>query len=329
MFPALALAGELMRCGAELVWAGVGGLEERVARDGGIRFERVPAAPLSGRGAADRLRWPGVLLRGLAASRRVMRRHRPDAVVAAGGYVSAAPLLWARLAGVPFFLLEQNRVPGRVTRAFAPAARECFLTFPLERPTGWRCAVTGSPLRPALAAGSRADDGRTVLVLGGSGGARALNLAALDAARALADLRFIVVTGRRDYELVKSRGTPDNCELVEFTEHPEELYHRATIAISRAGGMVLSELVAFGIPAILIPFQYATDNHQDANARHMVEAGAAIKLDQDHLSGITDSVRELMDDPQRRVRMSGAARRAARPDAARVVAERIMACSAA
>jgi UDP-N-acetylglucosamine--N-acetylmuramyl-(pentapeptide) pyrophosphoryl-undecaprenol N-acetylglucosamine transferase len=168
-----------------------------------------------------------------------------------------------------------------------------------------------------------------VLFIGGSLGAQALNAAALDAAAALTNLNFIILTGRRDYDFVRSRVTSKNVELVEFTSHPEELYRRATIAVSRAGGVVLSELVAFGIPAILIPFPYATDRHQDANAEYLASVGAASVLDQSRLSGLTSLVRTLMDDAPRRQQMEAAARSIARPDAASAIARRIRECLAA
>ncbi len=330
VFPALTLADELMKRKMEIVWVGrPEGLERDLVCKRGCRFEPVPAAGFVGKGLLAKLRWPWTFLRGVIRSWSLVRGFDPDAVVAAGGYVGAAPLLCAQILGKPFFLLEQNRIPGRVTRFFAPRARECFLAFPAAGKTGPNRMVTGNPLRPEIAVGKRSDDNRTVLVLGGSQGARALNLAALDAAAALTNLRFIILAGRRDYNLVKSRVRSGNCELVEFTDRPEELYKQATIAVSRAGGMVLSELVAFGIPAILVPFPYATDRHQDANAQYLASIGAAIILDQNRLSGLTSSVHALINDEQRRKKMAQAAREAARPDAAQVVAERIVQCLAA
>jgi len=330
VFPALALADELMRRGHSVAWLGrPDSLESRVAAGHGHEFEPVPAAGLFGKRMSYKLRWPWITLRGAARACRVLRRRRPDALVAAGGFVSAPALFCARAAGLPYFLLEQNRVPGRVTRLFAGSAKVCFLTFPLVEPIRAACSVTGSPLRPALAAGGRSDDGRTVLVLGGSGGARVLNFAAIESARALPEYHFVVLTGRRDHKLIRSQDVPANCELVEFTEAPEELYRRATLAVSRAGGMVLSELVVFGIPAILIPFPHATDNHQDANARHLESVGAAIVLDQDRLPGLTAMIDELMSGAERRREMSDAAGAVGRPDAAADIVERIERCLAA
>jgi UDP-N-acetylglucosamine--N-acetylmuramyl-(pentapeptide) pyrophosphoryl-undecaprenol N-acetylglucosamine transferase len=329
ILPALALASELMKAGDEVTWLGrADGMEAELVERRGIGLRPVPAARLPGRRLHRVPAWCITSLRGVAAAGSAMR-PRPDALVAAGGYVSAAPLAAAWFRRVPYFLLEQNRVPGRVTRLFAPGARRTFLGFPTVTRLPGDSEVAGNPLRPGPAAGLRADDGRTVLVLGGSLGARALNLAALDAAAALTNLRFIILAGRRDHALVKARVRSANCELVEFTDRPEELYRQATIAVSRAGGMVLSELVASGIPAILVPYPHATDRHQEANAEWLASNGAAITLDQNHLSGLTVLIRGLIDDAPRRSRMEAAARELARPDAAATIARRIRECSAA
>ncbi|MBN2537413.1 UDP-N-acetylglucosamine--N-acetylmuramyl-(pentapeptide) pyrophosphoryl-undecaprenol N-acetylglucosamine transferase [candidate division WOR-3 bacterium] len=330
ILPALALASELMKAGHDLCWLGrADGMEADLVKRAGFRFTPVPAARLPGRRLHRAPGWLAATLRGVAVSGAAIRDERADALVAAGGYVSVGPLVAARLQRLPYFLLEQNRRPGRVTRMFAPGARRVFCGFPPEPGLRADVEVTGNPLRPGPAAGQRADDGRTVLVLGGSLGARALSLAALDAAAALTNLRFTILTGHRDYALVKSRVRSANCELVEFTDRPEELYRQATIAVSRAGGMVLSELVASGIPAILVPYPHATDRHQDANAEWLASNGAAITLDQARLSGLTVTIRGLIDDDERRSRMSAAARRLALPGAGAAIAERMGECLAA
>ncbi|MEO0079734.1 MAG: undecaprenyldiphospho-muramoylpentapeptide beta-N-acetylglucosaminyltransferase [candidate division WOR-3 bacterium] len=329
IFPGLALAGELQRLGVEVVWLGrKDGLEATLAEEEGIRFEPLGAAGFFGKGIGGKVMGAWLLGRGIVRSLVLFDRFEPDALVAAGGYVSAAPLVAAQLRKKPYFLLEQNCIPGRVTRFFAPKARESYLTFPTVKPFPGAAVVTGSPLRPALQEGRRNDDGRTVLVLGGSGGAQALSKAALDVAAALPNLNFIILTGRRDYQLMRSLVRSKNVELVEFTFHPEELYRRATIAISRAGGLVLSELLAFGIPVIVVPFPYATDQHQHANAQFLASIGAGVVLDQSCLSGLTTLVQTLLNDEPRRQRMAQAAKAAARPDAGRVIAERIVRCLA-
>lgn len=295
----------------------------------GIDFVDVSAAGLVGRGLFARIYGAFLIGRGTVQSLTALSRLQPDAVLAAGSYVAAPILFAAALQGRPFFLMEQNRIPGRVTRLFAPRAQRVFCGFPLEFPLSGRVCVSGNPLRPALTCGERADDGRTVLVLGGSGGARVLSLAALDLAATFTNCHFIVLTGQRDYNHVRSRVRSKNVEIVEFTRQPELLYRRATIAVSRAGGLVLSELLSFGIPAVLVPFPHAADGHQDANAQYLASLGAATVLDQNRLSGLAVVVRELLDNDNRRQAMRAAALAAARPAAAVTVAQEIVTCLAA
>jgi UDP-N-acetylglucosamine--N-acetylmuramyl-(pentapeptide) pyrophosphoryl-undecaprenol N-acetylglucosamine transferase len=329
VFPALALGVEMRVLDIDVVWAGrQSGLESQVAVEHGFVFEPLPSAGFYGKGVAAKVRAAWLLCRGFFQAIGLLRRVAPAGVVATGGFATAALLAAAGFVGTPFFLLEQNCIPGRVTRFFARRARESFLAFPTAKPFPGAHSVTGNPLRRELSLDGREDDGKTVLFIGGSLGAQALNLAAIDTAAALTNLQFIILTGRRDHEFVRSRVRSRNCEIVEFTSHPEELYRRATIAVSRAGGVVLSELVTFGIPAILVPFPHATDRHQDANAEYLASVGAASVLDQNRLSGLTSLIRTLMDDLPRRRQMEVAARSAARPDAAAAIARKVQACLA-
>jgi UDP-N-acetylglucosamine--N-acetylmuramyl-(pentapeptide) pyrophosphoryl-undecaprenol N-acetylglucosamine transferase len=330
-YPALALGVELRDLGCEVRWVGrPESPESRLAAENGFAFEALPAAGFFGRGVGDKAVGAALALAGFFRAVALLRRIRPDAVVATGGFASAALLAAAVTLGTAYFLLEQNCVPGRVTRFFARGARESFLGFEPAAEFPGPNRVTGNPLRRTIPGGlARADNGRTVLVLGGSGGARALSLAGLDAAAALSNLDFVILAGRRDHQSIKALVRSRNCEVVEYTDRPEELYRRSTIAVSRAGGMVLSELVAFGIPAILVPFPHATDRHQDANAACLARAGAATILDQSRLSGLTAAINSLMDDAAGRRVMESAARALARPDAGRAVAERILECLAA
>jgi UDP-N-acetylglucosamine--N-acetylmuramyl-(pentapeptide) pyrophosphoryl-undecaprenol N-acetylglucosamine transferase len=274
---------------------------------------------------------------GVMSAFRLLRRLRPDAVVATGGFAAAATLAAAVVCGTRFFLLEQNCTPGRVTRFFSRFAQETFLSFPVASRLAGRASVSGCPLRPALCHPERCDDGMTVLVLGGSLGARALNEAVLAAAGRLPAVRFVILAGRRDYAAIRSRAPGANCEVIEFTDSPEMLYRRATVALSRAGGVVLSELAVWGIPAVLIPFPRAADQHQQANAKHFAEAGAAMVVEEgggrtadgvlaEQLAAAVDG---LLADPKRRAGMARAMLGIGRPSARARIAERIVACLAA
>jgi UDP-N-acetylglucosamine--N-acetylmuramyl-(pentapeptide) pyrophosphoryl-undecaprenol N-acetylglucosamine transferase len=307
-------------------------VEEQVARGAGFEFEKVSAGQIVGKSVFARMRGMAAMTLGVIQAWRLIERSNPDAVIGAGGFVSVPVLVACLMKRVKFFLLEQNCIPGRVSRFFARWAAEVFLTFPLEGNLGGKWSVTGTPLRRGISERcTRVDltpplEGeRTLLVLGGSQGARVLNLAALDLAATLTNLRVVIVTGRRDYQLVKSLVRSKNCEIVEWTDHPEELYCRATLAVTRAGALVLSELLAFGVPMVVVPFPYAADRHQDANARYVARVGAAVVLEQTQLSGLASLVQRLMAEPQKLEMMRQRARAAARVDAGAVIAERIIA----
>lgn len=343
IFPALALGEELRNHGLEVVWVGrAGSMEERVALKAGFQFERVTAEQIAGKGFFSKLRALGAMALGLIQSIKVIDKIGPEAVVAAGGFVSAPVLLAAWLKRVKFFLLEQNSVPGKVTKFFARFAEQIFLTFPIEGNLAGKWTVTGAPLRQGIikcclqgnsidseVKGSELAGKKTLLVLGGSQGARVLNLAALDLAATLSNLHVIIVTGRRDYESIRSLVHSKNCEVVEWTDHPEELYRRATLAVTRAGAMALSELLCFGIPMIIVPFPYAADRHQDANARYVAKIGAGVVLKQTQLSGLTSLVHSLIADTERFEAMRKKAREAARIDAGIVIARWIVAAISA
>jgi UDP-N-acetylglucosamine--N-acetylmuramyl-(pentapeptide) pyrophosphoryl-undecaprenol N-acetylglucosamine transferase len=351
IFPALALAEALSDCGVKPIFAGRrGSMEQDLAGKYGFKFHVLPSSGFFGKGPAARAAAAANALIGLYQAMSIVRKQQPAALVAAGGFGSFTPLLAAKASGRPYFLLEQNRIPGRVTRYFARGAAETFLTFPLLRPLAARTMVTGTPLRRTLLATRRRDDGRTVLVLGGSGGARALSLAAVDIARQLPELHFIILTGRRDFPLVSKaltdagtrrqgdaeisadagRRTPDagrrttNVELIDFTLGMEDLYARASLVVSRAGSMVINEVLSLGLPTILIPFPFATDNHQKANALQVARQGAAICLDQTRLPELSNIIKSLFADASSLAELSVNARRIARRDAAGRIAECIV-----
>jgi UDP-N-acetylglucosamine--N-acetylmuramyl-(pentapeptide) pyrophosphoryl-undecaprenol N-acetylglucosamine transferase len=259
------------------------------------------------------------------------------AVIVAGGFSSLVPLLGAIILNKPFFILEQNRIPGRITKYFSRYANEVYLGFPLESALGGlkgNFYYAGNPLRPALvnkafntrAVGLSATP--TVLVLGGSQGARALNLAAVELANKYPEIKFIIQTGKRDFDLIKEKIHSENCQLVDFTLTPEDNYSKANLALTRAGGLVLSELLAFGIPSIIVPFPLATDRHQEANAQFLENKDVSIILNQDRLHELEEIFKKLISDKERLKRMSDNAIRLARYDAAEKIAERIIKCLA-
>ena len=326
MFPASALARELMNRGHEVLFI----TDERGSRfvQDKVKAEVIPATAFFGRSLSDKLKAVGGYLKGKRRSMELIDEFKPNAVIGAGGYASFPAIRAAKTKRVPYFLLEQNAVPGRVTRMTAGGAKEVYCGIPPTTRIRGEVVVTGNVLRRSVILRER-KEGEETLVLGGSGGARRLNQFGYELARRMPRERFIILTGRRDYQEMRAKPKLSNIELFEFTSHPEELYARAKIAISRAGAIMLSELLANGIPSILVPFPYAVDDHQTYNARWAAQAGAAVLISEKEIERVEIVLSKLVDDKTRRELMSVAGRNLVPCDAASQIAERIEECLAA
>lgn len=337
--PALALARELAARGAEpTLVGGTRGLDPRILPESGLPWRLIDAPAL------DRRRWwrnvllPGRLARAVLAGRRVVREVDPDVVVGTGGYASVPAVLAAAWAGIPIVLQEQNRAPGIATRWLARRAERVCVQFGEAEAAlsgGTVVETTGSPIPPQEPVpadfADRLDPDRpTVGVFGGSQGARAIN----DAVRALheedpdgAEWNLIWQTGAADHARIEAaRAWPERFVIRPFFDPMAAVYPRLDLIVCRAGAMTLAEITAWGIPSILIPYPHATAGHQDANARAMEEAGAAIRIAEETLSArrLENLLRGLLADPDRRRAMAESARALGRPDAAAVVADRVL-----
>ena len=264
----------------------------------------------------------------------IIFKIKADAVIASGGFTSFVPIFWSIILQKKYFLLEQNRIPGRLTKYFSRWAKEIYLGFPLLSNIKGNTFYAGNPLRSEFLSCYRKDNGRTILVLGGSQGARFLNINAIELANQMQEFEFIIQTGERDYDEIKKILKSNNCQLIGFTLAIEKLYQKATIAITRAGAMVLSEILSVGIPSIIIPFPFATDNHQAANAQFLVQNNAAIILDQGYQSGLSNDfigkikliLNDLLSNKAKLLKMSENAKKLARVNAASVIANRLIKC---
>jgi UDP-N-acetylglucosamine--N-acetylmuramyl-(pentapeptide) pyrophosphoryl-undecaprenol N-acetylglucosamine transferase len=332
VYPALAVARELISRGHQVVWMGTrAGLEARVVPSAGIPMEWLTVAGLRGKGWRSKLSAPFMLAKALLQAARILRRIRPDAVLGMGGFVSGPGGLMARLMGIPLVLHEQNRIPGTTNRWLASWAGVVLEAFPgsFLPKIGARC--TGNPLRREISGLKKppAAEGAgplRILVLGGSLGALVLNqrvplaLAKLDR-----PIRVFHQTGeamrQETAALYGQLGVEARVEA--FVDDMAEAYGWADLAICRAGAMTLSELAAVGLPAILVPFPYAIDDHQTHNARYLSEAGAALLMSQTELTPerLAEAIEALCRQPGRLTAMSEAALALAKPDAARTVAD--------
>ena len=347
------LAKELRRRGAEVTFVGTSrGIEAKVVPQHGYPLELIDIAGLKRQGVAATLRSLVRLPVAAWQALHLLRRLRPHGVVGVGGYASGPVVLLAALRGTPTVILEQNSVPGVTNRLLSRFARIVVAAFPhAERffPPG-KVELLGNPIRrsvlreaapPAEAIPPRAGGPVRVLVLGGSQGARAVNelvVAAVEhwlktpGAPPLAEvLSLRHQTGAAEHEKVAARyrelGLPESVARAEpFITAMGEAYAACDVMVGRAGATTIAELTAVGRPALLIPFPQAADDHQTQNAGYLVERGAARLLVQ---AGTTPAqlaalLQELGRDPQALGRMAEACRALGRPDAAAVIAGRVL-----
>jgi UDP-N-acetylglucosamine--N-acetylmuramyl-(pentapeptide) pyrophosphoryl-undecaprenol N-acetylglucosamine transferase len=343
VFPAIAVADRLREAGHEVRFVGSGsGPEASLVPAAGYRFDAVRVESAQTRVSVRSARALWRSLRAAGTVRPLIRSA--DAVVGIGGYASAPAILAARLTRRPLVLIEQNSVPGVVNRVGARWARVVATTFEATAarlPAGTRVVRTGNPIRRAVVeVATRAADRRdrrkeafdafelradraTVSVFGGSQGALHLDrlvAAAIEPLCGRADLQLLVATGpgrEGELEPAASRSGDLLVRVVGFIDRMDLALAVTDLAVSRAGAGHLSELSACGVPAILVPYPYATEHHQEANAHELERAGAAeVLLERDLTSGLlADRIAGTLGDEGRLRSMSEAARAWSRPDA--------------
>lgn len=361
LYPALALAAAMRaeRPGIRVHFAGAQrGVESRVLPQQGEPHTLLPFQPIY----RDRVWRNWRLLPALVTSARGLAKLfaslRPSLVVGTGGYASGPACFWALMRGVPIALQEQNSWPGVTTRLLARRAHQVHLGFPeaerhLKPGPRTRVFSLGNPIRPPDPTLDRAEsrvhfglggDARVVLVVGGSQGARAVNEALLGALEEVAKgalsarpagLEILWATGPSHIDGIRARlealGVTDWVHALGYIDAMPRALAAADLAVSRAGAMATAELLAWGIPSILVPLPTAAADHQTHNARALEAAGAAICLPQATLvpAALWRDLTALALDTARRTAMSAAARERAQPDAARKIARELLTLIAA
>jgi UDP-N-acetylglucosamine--N-acetylmuramyl-(pentapeptide) pyrophosphoryl-undecaprenol N-acetylglucosamine transferase len=340
IFPGLAVAETLRTQGVPVVWLGAsGGMETKVVPAHGVPLKTIPVGGLRGKGIKTRLLAPLMLARALFAALRVLVQVKPRSVLSMGGYVAGPGGIAAWLLRKPLLVHEQNRVAGFTNRKLAAHARRVMAGFSDVLPDAeW----VGNPVREAISAlpapsarmANHADRPR-LLVLGGSLGARALNLAL---PQALAQLPLerrpdvLHQCGSRGLDEAREAYAKANVEaqIVPFIEDMAGAYSWADMAVCRAGALTVAELTAAGLGAVLVPFPHAVDDHQTRNAEAMVAAGAAEVVQERDLDVQQFSQRldALLNDRAKTLAMAEAARTLAKPDAAATIARACMEVSA-
>ncbi|HXV52220.1 MAG TPA: UDP-N-acetylglucosamine--N-acetylmuramyl-(pentapeptide) pyrophosphoryl-undecaprenol N-acetylglucosamine transferase [Solirubrobacterales bacterium] len=341
--PALAVADALRAEGTEVSFIGAEGRAEAEAVPAaGYEIELLRVRGLDRRNplrAAGSLRLAAAAI---PAAGRALRARRAQAVLGGGGYVAGPAGLAALRLGLPLVLSEADRHLGLTNRLLARRAHRVCLAFPIEGYEGSRFVVTGRPVPGAIGAADRdaarerfgiAAGDRCLLVFGGSQGARSINLCALAAfsgpEASGRDFHVLHISGNRDHEAARAAlaaaPNPERYTLLAYEPGLADALAASDLVLARSGGSIF-EIAAAGCPSILVPYPYASQRHQHANAAWMADAGAAVVLEDSELE--PDTLRglagELLGDPERLAGMASAARGLARPDAAERVAAELL-----
>ncbi|MBI4694598.1 MAG: undecaprenyldiphospho-muramoylpentapeptide beta-N-acetylglucosaminyltransferase [Gammaproteobacteria bacterium] len=333
IYPALAVADCLRGAGVDLAWLGsLNGLEGRVVPAHGIPMVRIPVTGLRGRGVLGWLAAPWRVV--LATYRAIVAvlDVKPGVVLGMGGFVSGPGGVAAWLCRRPLVIHEQNAIPGLTNKLLSRLATRVLEAYPRSFELARQAIATGNPVRADIAAlpaprerlGGRR--GLRVLVFGGSRGARRLNVV-LPLALGLLALPGLEVRhqcGRDDVATTQAAYAAQGvaAQVEAFIEDMAGAYAWADLVICRAGAITVAELAAAGAASILVPFPYAVDDHQTANARYLADAGAARLVQERDLepAALAAVITELAHDRQTLVAMAERARDLARPDAATTVA---------
>ena len=337
--PALAVADALRERGARVEFIGGERAEAELVPAAGYPFHGLSVRGIDRENPLRAARALLLAARATGRARRLLRKVGADAVMGGGGYVAGPVGLAAATLRLPVVLTEADSHLGVSNRLLAPFASRVCLAFPLEGRTGSKWLVTGRPVPRGTVDTDRAaarerlgvtPDAACLLVFGGSLGARRLNHAALDAFGSAASPCAVVhASGARDYDELRERldelGSPGHYRLFPYIEPFADALAASDVAAARAGGSVF-ELAAAGLPSILVPYPHATGSHQDANARFMEQAGAAVVIPDAELDGprLAREVGALLSAPQRMAEMANAAQAVARPDAAERVADELL-----
>lgn len=330
VFPALAVAQELLARGWQVSWLGTQrGIESRLIPEHGIDIDWLSVAGIRGKGMFGKVSGALNLVKACGEAVMILRRRKPNIVLGMGGFVAAPGGLMSRILGIPLLIHEQNRIPGTTNRWLVSRARQVMEAFPNSFAPGVKAVCTGNPLRQALQSlpekqAWNEQSGRPlrILVIGGSQGAKVLNEQIPGALAQFPGIEVRHQSGAAMFEQVDSqyRALRMMAQTQAFIDDMAAAYHWADMVICRAGAMTVSEVAVAGLPAIFIPLPNAIDDHQNANARYLTDAGAGILLPQHELGAETlkDAIEKISAEI---AAMSQRARQLARPEATLTVAD--------
>jgi UDP-N-acetylglucosamine--N-acetylmuramyl-(pentapeptide) pyrophosphoryl-undecaprenol N-acetylglucosamine transferase len=337
----MAVAAELRESGAEVSFLGTRDkMEAELVPASGYEIDFLKVRGIDRRNPLRAARAGFEALGAVGTARAALRRRRADVVLGGGGYVAGPAGLAATLTRTPLVLTEADSHLGLANRLLVGRARRVCLAFPIEGRDGDRYLVTGRPVPATVLAADRGaararfgigENERALLVVGGSQGARSVNFAAVDAfaEREGRGFKVLHLSGTRDYADLRERldAAPykGGYQLIEYEPNLGDVLAACDLVLGRSGGSIF-EFTAAGRPAVLVPFPYATADHQRANARWMEAAGAAEIIEDDALdpAALLAEVNGILGDDGRLERMAVAARALAKPHAARTIADQVL-----
>lgn len=340
IFPALAVAKRLIQDGHTVHWLGSRyGMEGEVTATHNIPIYFIKILAIRGKKFSDNLTAPFRLLRALAQSLQVMLKFKPDLVLGMGGYVTGPAGLAAWLTRKKLIIHEQNATAGMTNEILARMADKVMVGFPQSFSSKVVTKFTGNPVREDFCKvlplkqrlQNRLDSSLKILIIGGSGGARALNNLIPQLLSTWPELQKPMIwhqAGKKNIQDAKHAYQEhglnvvinkqlDNIKLVDFIDDMPSAYSWADIIICRSGALTVAEIAAVGVASILIPYPYAVDDHQTKNARYLADAGAAIILQEKDLKleQLRDLLLEFSADQTKLQSMAQVALSLAKPDA--------------
>lgn len=338
IFPGLAVANTLRARGLQVVWLGSdGGMETRIVPEQGFCIETLAIKGLRGKGMGSLLQAPMSIATAVMAARRIIKRHQPSAVISFGGYTAGPGGVAAWMQGCPLLVHEQNRAPGMTNRLLARIADKVMSGFP-DSFESIAHSTVGNPVRPEISAlpapearFAGREGGLRVLVLGGSQGARAVNILLPAVFAGLANRITCRIRHQSGEKLLAEtqaayRAAGIDASVEPFILDMAEAYGWADVVIGRAGALTVAEICAAGVASILIPLPTAVDDHQARNADFLKQHGGGtwFRQDADLEKNLMDALSSLAQDTGKRMGMAKAARACAFPHASDDVADFII-----
>jgi len=338
VFPALAVAEKLQSEGVDVIWLGTQrGIESRVVPDAGIKLATIPISGLRGKGVLGWVLAPLRISYAIIMAIRLVIKWRPQALLGMGGFVTGPGGIAGWLLRKPVLIHEQNAIAGMTNRILARFARVVMEAFSGAFAAHYCARQTGNPVRADIMTIAEPDirlverqGALRVLIIGGSLGASVLNKTVPESLKGFSekDIEVWHQTGRHELEITQQNyaSTKINAKVTAFITDMSEAYQWADLVICRAGALTVTELASVGVASILIPFPYAVDDHQTANARFLEQAGAAILIQQDCFNApwLADRLKEFIVRRERLLAMAQAARSQARNDATNDVSQLCM-----